>query len=85
MNDALESFVPITVARRGVQQLTTTDAPAFDATLLQGLGELSIGSTCLIAALQRAARISHDRKVCTTRASTNSCGSRCWHRTSLPN
>ena len=38
MNDALESFVPMTVARRGVQQLATTDAPAFDATLLQGLG-----------------------------------------------
>jgi hypothetical protein len=38
MNDSLESFVPMTLARRGVQQLATTGAPAFDATILQGLG-----------------------------------------------
>ena len=38
MNDALETFVPMTTARRGVQQLATTDAPAFDATIIHGLG-----------------------------------------------
>ena len=37
MNADLESFVPLTFARRGVQRLTSTDAPAHDATFLIGL------------------------------------------------
>jgi hypothetical protein len=37
MNADMESFVPLTFARRGVQRLTSTDAPAHDTTFLVGL------------------------------------------------
>ena len=38
MNGALETFVPLTFQRRGVQRLAATAAPAHDATFLEGLG-----------------------------------------------
>ena len=38
MNDNLETFVPLTFKRRGVQRLASTDAPAHDTTFLEGLG-----------------------------------------------
>ena len=38
MNNPLETFVPLRMTKRGLQQLATTDAPFFDATILQGLG-----------------------------------------------
>ena len=38
MNDDLETFVPLTFKRRGVQRLAATDAPAHDTTFLEGLG-----------------------------------------------
>jgi hypothetical protein len=37
MNADLESFVPLTYARRGVQRLATTNAAAHDTTFLVGL------------------------------------------------
>ena len=37
MNGALETFVPLTFHRRGVQRLAATEAPAYDATFLEGL------------------------------------------------
>lgn len=38
MNDELETFLPLTFKRRGVQRLAATDAPAHDTTFLEGLG-----------------------------------------------
>jgi hypothetical protein len=38
MNSDLETFVPLTFKRRGVQRLAVTDAPSYDTTLLAGLG-----------------------------------------------
>lgn len=38
MNAQLESFVPLTLKKRGVQNLGTTVAPAYDTTFLEGLG-----------------------------------------------
>lgn len=37
MNADLESFVPLTYSRRGVQRLATTSAVAHDTTFLVGL------------------------------------------------
>jgi len=37
MNADLESFVPLTFARRGVQRLASTDAASHDTTFLVGL------------------------------------------------
>jgi hypothetical protein len=37
VNANLESFVPLTFARRGVQRLTCMDAPVHDTTFLAGL------------------------------------------------
>ena len=37
MNADLESFVPLTFSRRGVQRLATTNAVAHDTTFLVGL------------------------------------------------
>ncbi|MFC7422091.1 site-specific recombinase resolvase [Iodobacter arcticus] len=34
----LQSFIPLTITRRGVQRLASTSAPAFDCVFLQGLG-----------------------------------------------
>lgn len=38
MNADMETFVPLTFKRRGVQRLAVTDAPAHDTTFLVGLG-----------------------------------------------
>lgn len=38
MNDELETFLPLTFKRRGVQRLAATNAPAHDTTFLEGLG-----------------------------------------------
>ena len=38
MSGALETFVPVTFQRRGVQRLAATAAPAHDPTFLEGLG-----------------------------------------------
>ena len=38
MNGNLETFVPLTFKRRGVQRLAVTNAPAHDTTFLDGLG-----------------------------------------------
>ncbi|MGC1951511.1 MAG: site-specific recombinase resolvase [Gammaproteobacteria bacterium] len=38
MSGVLETFVPLTFQRRGVQRLAATEAPAHDPTFLEGLG-----------------------------------------------
>ncbi len=38
MNGDMETFVPLLFKRRGIQRLAATEAPAYDATILKGLG-----------------------------------------------
>lgn len=38
MNVEMETFVPLQFKRRGVQRVVSTASPAYDTTLLQGLG-----------------------------------------------
>jgi len=40
MNSDMETFVPLTFQRRGVQRLAATEAPAHDASFLDGLGRV---------------------------------------------
>jgi len=54
MNADLESFVPLTYSRRGMQRLTTTNAVAHDTTFLVGLARAFYWKSLLDAGAMRS-------------------------------
>ena len=66
MDDGLETFVPLTFRRRGVQRLAVDDRQAHDVTLIEGLARafywqhlLNSGAMSSGSAIARAEKLHH--------------------------
>ena len=55
MDESMETFVPLTFRRRGVQRVATDERSVHDVTLLDGVARAFTGSTCWTPA-RRAGR-----------------------------
>lgn len=64
MDDGLETFVPLTFRRRGVQRLAVDDRQAHDATLIEGLARAFYWQHLLdIGAMQSGSAIARAEKL----------------------